>query len=408
MIPELDGRMEQHAYQANDSRVSLVSPPLMTVIVYVGLLFVYQFGELDSFLGRILLVPAVLGVLIVPILTIRALGHTLLSMVGGGQLMRFTSGPFLIQRENGELQFGANTRWSRYAGSAVTAPSPSADLRRWIRWRELGPFAGLAVYTLLVLLISNWLQAQSFVADDADLSRIVSTVSFALIVLVITLGVWQLINRHVPRIWRMSRGGPAADREAAIVAMTSLILVGRRPHEWPEAWPATAVWDEDESVEGLYGHRFAYLYALDTGDMEAADRHFRELEEHADRLPKRMREHLVDLERPFVEAWIRGNVAEARAHLDQMVSTVIERYRFRRIQAAVLLAEGEPSHAREMAIEGLNAGVNKRDDGEVLAELAVLEEILDRTGGDIDASISDEDRDPIEESEPASGVAPHH
>lgn len=384
--------MDQQAYQPPSKRISLASPPVMTVIVYGGVLVVWQLGDFDSFVGRLLLVPAILGLLIVPIVTIRALGNTVFSMIGGGRLLRFTSGPFMITRQGDQLRLGANTRWARYPGSAVTAPEPSADLRRWIRWREIGPFVGLAVYALLLLLVSNWLQSQPFIADDEERSRVVSTVSFALIVLVVTLGIWQLINRHVPRIWRMSRNGPQADREASIIAMTSLILVGQRPREWPAIWPETATWDEDDSVEGLYGHRFAYLHALDSDELEAADRHFRELEKHADRLPKRMREHLVDLERPFVEAWIRGNVSEARQHLDELVTTVIERYRFRRIQAAVLLAEGESQQARHLAIEGLNAGESKRDDGEVLAELAVLEEILERTGGDIDADIPEPER----------------
>lgn len=398
--------MNQHAYQPQGNQISLTSPPLLTVIVYGGVLVVWQFGDLDSFLGRILLVPAVLGLVIVPIVTLRAIGHTVFSILGGGRLLRFSSGPFLIERDGDRLRLLANTRWARYAGSAVTAPDPTADLRRWIRWREFGPFIGMVVYVGLIMSLSNWLQAQPFIADDPDLPQIVSTISFALTVLVITLGVWQLINRHLPRVWRMIRGGRSAEREAAIVAMTSLILVGSRPREWPEAWQATASWDEDESVEGLYGHRFAYLYALDSGDLDAADEHFRHLEENAERLPKRLREHLVDLERPFVEAWIRDNVAHARACLDELKSSVVDRYRYRRIQAAVLLAEGEIREARQMAIEGLNAGQSKRNDGEVLAELAVLEEILDQTGGDIDADIPEDDPESIEESEPAGEITP--
>jgi hypothetical protein len=377
-------------YQSGATRFSLLDPPAMTVIVYGGLLVIYLAGEVNSPMGRLLAIPAILGVLIVPIFTFRALGHAVMSTLGGGRLMRLTSGVLLIERVGDRFRFGLNNRWGRYAGSAITAPAPTADLRRWVRWREWGSFLGLLAYVAVVLLISAWLQRIPAIADDVDRSRLVTTITFGISVLLITLGVWQLINRHVPRIWRMWRGGERADREAAIIAMTSLLLVGQRPREWPEQWPELAAQDSDESVEGLYGCRFAYLHALDSGDLERADHYFRHLEEHADRLPNRMRTELVDLERPFVEAWIRGNADRARELLNSFENAVVQRYRLRRIQAAVLFTEGEWQSARECATEGLNSVSGNADDGEVRAELAIMEEILDRTGEELAAATAGE------------------
>jgi hypothetical protein len=386
----------------------IFDPPLMTLIIYAGVLVVYQIGELNSPMGRLLLIPALLGVLIVPIVTARALGHALMSTLGGGKLLRLTSGPLQIDRINDQLKFGLNLRWARYPGSAITAPEPGIDLRRWVRWRETGSFIGMVVYVLLILVISNWLRGLSFIAESTERARIVETIAFGLAVLVITLGVWQLVNRHVPRIWRMYRSKEGAEREAAIIAMTSLIMVGERPRAWPAEWPEIAVWDEDESVEGLYGHRFAYLYALDSDDLERAERHFQYLADHADRLPNRMREHIVDLERPFVEAWIRNDPETARELVSDMGNRIVDRYRVRRVQAAVALAEGELQVAREYAVEGLNASAGKMHDGEVRAEAAVLEEILQRTGGDVGETTAAESPEEIDTSEATStgGASP--
>lgn len=391
--------MDQSSYQPAETRMRIFDPPIMTFVVYGGLLVVYQLGELDTPIGRVLLIPAMLGVLIVPIVTSRSLGHAIMSILGGGQVLRFTSGPLLVRRIDGTLKPGLNLRWARYPGSAITAPRPGVDLRRWVRWRETGSFIGMLAYVALVLLVANLLRGQSFIADFPERARLVETISFGLSVLVITLGVWQLINRHLPRIWRMTRRGQGADREAAIISMTSLLLVGQRPKEWPEEWPSLAIWDEDESVEGLYGYRFAYLHALDSGDLDAADRHFQYLAAHADRLPNRMREHIVELERPFVEAWIRGNAETAREQMDSLGSRVVDRYRIRRVQAAVALAAGETQVAREYATEGLNAAAGKLDDGEVRADAAILEEILQRTGGDIGQSVWDVPKSEAEEPE---------
>jgi hypothetical protein len=390
--------MDQSTYQSTGTRIRIFDPPIMTLIVYGGLFTVYQAGELNSPLGRMLLIPALLGLLIVPIVTARSIGHALMSSLGGGQLLRLTSGPFLLQRVEGKLKPGLNVRWARYPGTAITAPQPGTDLRRWIRWRETGSFIGMLVYVLIVLLVSNWLRGQAFIADYPERARMVETIAFGLSVLVITLGVWQLINRHIPRIWRMTRGMQSAEREASIIAMTSLILVGQRPREWPEEWPQKAIWDEDRSVEGLYGYRFAYLYALDSGDLEAAEQYFEYLDDNADRLPNRMKEQIVEMERPFVEAWIRGDAETARELMDNLGNRIVDRYKIRRVQAAVALAEGETQVAREYATEGLNAAADKMHDGEVRAEAAVLEEILQRTGGDIGESVWDSDPAEVEET----------
>lgn len=391
--------MAQSTYQPAETRIRIFDPPIMTIVVYGGLLVVYQAGELDTPLGRLLLIPALLGALIVPIMTFRSLGHTLMSSLGGGRLLRFTCGPLLIHRVEDKLKLAFNIRWGRYAGTAITAPEPGADLRRWIRWRETGSFIGMLAYVGLVLLIAEWLRGQSFIAGDSDRARLLETISFGLSVLVITLGVWQLVNRHVPRIWRMSRGGQSAEREASIIGMTSLLMVGRRPQSFPERWATLASWDEDESIEGLYGYRFAYLYALDSGDLDAADEYFQHLDDNSDRLPNRMREQIVELERPFVEAWIRNDPEQAREHLDSLGQRIVDKYRMRRVQAAVALAEGEIQVAREYATEGLNAATPKLDDGEVKAEVAILEEILQQTGGDIGESVWDGHPDPDDEPE---------
>ena len=390
--------MAQSTYKPSETRIRIFDPPIMTLVVYGGLFTVYQVGEVDTILGRMLLIPAILGALIVPIVTFRSIGHAIMSSLGGGQLLRFTSGPLLLHRVDGQLKPGFNVRWGRYPGSAVTAPEPGTDLRRWIRWRETGSFIGMVAYVGLVLLVSNWLRNQSFITDVPERARLVETVSFGLSVLVITLGVWQLINRHLPRIWRMSRGAQGADREASIIAMTSLMLVGQRPREWPVEWPNLAAWDEDASIEGLYGYRFAYLHALDSDDLDSAETFFEYLEEHADRLPNRMREQIVELERPFVEAWIRQDAGAAREELDALGNRIVDRYRIRRVQAAVALSEGETQVAREYATEGLNAATPKLDDGEVQFEAAILESILQQTGGDIGQELWDNAGDESEEA----------
>jgi hypothetical protein len=376
--------MQQSENQQGLVRFSFFDPPALTVIVYGGVIALYLFGDLNAPFGRTLLIPAILGIIIVPIFTFRALGQTLMSTLGGGMLMRFTSGILAIERRDGQLRYGLNTRWRRYTGGAHNIPAPGADIRRWIIFRELGSAVGIFLYAVVLQFVSPLIQRFPAIAEDPNRQQFAQVVIFALTVLVVTLGVWQLINRQLPRIWRMWRRAESGQREASIIAMTAYLVAGYRPKDWDERWPSDAAWDGDTSVEGLYGYRFSYLYALDTGNLERAEQCFEYLQEHVDRLPGRLKEELVELEYPFVEAMVRNNPEAAREALEEIPESVQDRYRIRRIQAAVALAEGNWQAARNLASEGLDAAQSSLEDGEVRFEAALLQQIIDTTKPDLD------------------------
>jgi hypothetical protein len=377
--------MNRSGPQPDLRRFSLFDPMPLTLVVYGGLVLIYFFGDLGGSMGRLLLIPGLLGLVMVPIFTSRSIGQVVMASFAGSRMLWLTSGPFMLRREGDRLRLGLNDRWRRYSGRTLIVPEVGADLRKWAALRDIGSVVGVVGYVLLMLfVVSPVLQSLPGIAGDPDRVRLAATSAFGLSVLVATVGIWNLVNHQGPRIWRMLRHGKPADRQAALIALTALGLGGVRPGDWPAEWIEAATWDEDGTLEGVYGQRFGYLQALDRGDLDRADRYFRWMEEHSGRMRGRLRQQVVEIERPFVEAWVRGDAAAAREVLSGIDPVMTERHRLRRIEAAVLLAEGDHQAARQQAVDGLNAIQHKLEDGEAIWEASVLDEILARTGSGVD------------------------
>jgi hypothetical protein len=377
--------MNRSGSQSDLWRFSLFDPLPLTLVVYGGLVLIYFFGDLGGPIGRLLLIPGLLGLVMVPIFTSRSIGQVVMASFAGSRMLWLTSGPLMLRREDEQLRLGLNDRWRRYSGRVLIVPEEGADLRKWAALRDTGSVVGIAVYIVLMLfVVSPVLQSLPGIAGDPDRVRLAATSTFGLSVLVATVGIWNLVNHQGPRIWRMLRRGKPADRQAALIALTAMGLGGIRPRDWPAEWVQAGTWDDDGTLEGVYGQRFGYLHALDRGDLESADRYFSWMEEHAGRMRGRLRQQVVDMERPFVEAWVRGDATAAREALDGIDPMMTERHRLRRIEASVLLAEGDYQAARQQAVDGLNAIQHKLEDGEAIWEASVLDEILARTGSGVD------------------------
>jgi hypothetical protein len=382
--------MGQGEPQPDLRRFSLLEPMPLTIVVYGGLAMLYLFGDLNGPVGRLLMIPGLFALVMVPIFTMRAIGQAAGASLAGSRILWFTTGPFMLRREDDALRPGLNRSWRRYTGRALVVPRESSNIRSWVAARGAGAVAGIVAYVILVLALSPLIQSMPGVAGHPDRVRFVATSLFGLSVLTATVGIWNLVNTHGPRIWRMLRHNSSSDRQAALIALTALGMGGVRPRDWPDEWVEMAAWDDDASLEGVYGQRFGYLQALDRADFERAGRYFAHMRAHGDRMRGRMRKQVVDVEVPFVEAWVNGDTEAARESLDALDRSMVERHRLYRIEAAVLYAEGADQAARQAAVHGLNAIQGKLDDGEAQWEADVMDQILART----EAAIGEEETVP--------------
>ena len=79
----------------------------------------------------------------------------------------------------------------------------------------------------------------------------------------IRVGVFLSHGRQVLELWRP---GAVADRHAAVMALGSYLLAGRRPRDVDLGLVAQALSVADGSCDDVQGRYLAYLTALDRGD----------------------------------------------------------------------------------------------------------------------------------------------
>ncbi len=119
------------------------------------------------------------------------------------------------------------------------------------------------------------------------------------------------------RLLTLARGGPPAQREAAVFALVAQTLTGSRPRDWDEVLVAQASGLRDGQPMEEAAQSFLALHALDRGDASGAHRALTRRAEVHGALPPAARASLV-VDAAFFEASVRRDPEQAQAWLDRL------------------------------------------------------------------------------------------
>ena len=169
---------------------------------------------------------------------------------------------------------------------------------------------------------------------------------------------------------------------ASLLAETTLIgaeyVLAQRPRDWDASLIERANLLVDGEPQGRC-YWWAYNFALDRGDVDAARSYIRRL------IPDTSveTECEVDLfEAAYFAAHYDNDPVTARVYLEKARGLCrIENQTWLRAEAAVLLAEGKHQEAEARAREGLAATRDATQSGTLKAEVEWLRDILQRTSG---------------------------
>ena len=150
-------------------------------------------------------------------------------------------------------------------------------------------------------------------------------------------------GRRVQILWRP---GAIADRHAAILALTSYWIVGRRPRDWDHGIVAQALSVADGSDDDVQGHHMAYLAALDRGNVQTAREHIQYMLDHVGSISSTVRP-VVEVEVAYFEAAYCGDAAARRRLTHAGESPLLDTTDRLRSKGAVLLAERDLEGACE-------------------------------------------------------------
>jgi hypothetical protein len=147
------------------------------------------------------------------------------------------------------------------------------------------------------------------------------------------------------RLLALLRGGPTAERDAALAALIGASIGGIRPRDLEPALIDTVCAVQDGSAFELCGWQYAQMRAADLGHDDEARRILERVLAHVDRLPPMLRAGLhYDAARQFA---IFGDYDAARAQLALGTGPAIGAPHLLPLaEAAVLLSEGKEQEAR--------------------------------------------------------------
>ena len=157
-------------------------------------------------------------------------------------------------------------------GHIVALPTDFVNFRhRQAIYLLAGPIANLLTGLPLILL-GSYLQNHSFPVTNAVF--LTGQVVLVFGVLALFQGVINLLPMTVrtdgTKLLEIWRNGPAWHRQVAMQQITAVILRYVRPRQWESEWISPLLALTDQSAAECMSHFYAYAYALDTGDQDAA------------------------------------------------------------------------------------------------------------------------------------------
>ncbi|HEU4883482.1 MAG TPA: hypothetical protein VFT45_14575 [Longimicrobium sp.] len=274
--------------------------------------------------------------------------------IAGGQLARFrfhllVAGPLRIERNpvTHRIRAVLNREISLYGGIAASLPTGTERLPRRLGLMVAGgPGASFLLAGIGAALV--W--------GPMDEAGPLAKVAVGIMMLMSGgMGVVTLIPMRFSgfasdgaRLLRLARGGPEAEREAAILSIMAISVAGTAPRDWPAETVRAAIAARDGSSDECTACLLAYTHALDRAEIDAARETLHRALELADQYPPAFVPALM-VEAAFFEGFVSGDAAAARAYLAELPEKTIAVTPFDRLraEAAVALAEGDAAGARE-------------------------------------------------------------
>ena len=313
-----------------------------------------QMSGVDWMQSLALAVGAVLVVFCV--LAVHEAGHLVGGWMRGFRFQLFAVGPLMLRRSEGGIQMRLHTHWALYGGIALTLPEgndpPAPSTEAWMvaGGPAMSFLAGCAALAGAWAL--GFLDMPRLSAAGALYYFGFSSLVIGLITLIPTTTSGFLTDGA--RLWRYWRSHPAAERDAAVLALTAASAT-ERPRNWTPDLVAQATAVEDKTVYDASAYLLAYQHYLDAENLPAARTALQEALDRYDLYPPTMQPALT-AEAAFFEGAVRAD-ADAAAWWLAVHDTAppLGTSTRRRAEAAVAVAtENDATDAIDAAIQALD------------------------------------------------------
>lgn len=307
------------------------------------------------------------------------LGHVIGGKRAGFQFAMLVVGPIKIVKEQGRLQFKWNTSLGMAGGLALMLPK-GAPTRQQLGYYILGGPSASWIGAI-VLVVVGYIGYQ---ASDG-LSRDLFSLALMGALISASIGCATLIPSRMGGFdsdgaqWRdVKKGGHRAERKMLMYAILGESMRGIRPRDWEPLLldQARSFQSDEPSVIQVALAVFLYQHYLDAGDTERArvslDRAYGMREAYPG--PARGSLHV---EAAYFKARYSGNREQAEAALAQAKGGFVEKTARLRAESAIAWLTEHFDSGKQRAEEALTLLKNATQSGNVIAEKAWLQSIID-------------------------------
>lgn len=306
---------------------------------------------------RLLLILPTLLIAGVLAIAVHEAGHVLGARLGGFTVRMFTAGPLkLLRDDRGHWQLRRSSTAGEMGGLVIATPTRTEGLRHSaMLFAGGGPAASLllglgamAVYRIFGLDSFTWSASGAWMVLPAGVFTFL-VLSFGLSAVTGIPYMFAGLSSDGRRVMLLARGGPRAERHAAIMAMSGWFATGS-VLDAGTVERALAVGD-DGSFDSFMARYLAYLHALHRRDVRGAGAHVDVLLAAIHTAPPSLRP-VIHAEAAYFAAAYRGDASAARALLERATtSPVLDAHTRRRAEIAVRLAGDDISAGRAQLVE---------------------------------------------------------
>lgn len=353
------------------SLFSRIVTPLNVTTLALLVLILPEINHQVSDLLFFLLRPATVALAVTGVAAAVSVIATIVGIMIGLRPGFVAFGPVQI-RLGGEIGWGLgiNRSWRHYIGSVVLVPAQGR-----FGMYQMIIAAGVGLISSLALLVWLFVLARSYgwpAVEDPGLSTQMEVllVSAPLGAAIVTVAELLTGGTVLSALLRGSQD--QANRMLATMTIASRMATGEPPEKWEPELLEGAISVPDTTADHLMGLSFAYLAAVDHGDLDSANRHLQAFERWLQESNPNVRPYVISSlagyaslyhERAWLSAAHWKDLERASEYLNRSAGFDAAMPIDLRVKAEILALEGDQESAEKLARTGL----------EVLDTLPVME-----------------------------------
>ncbi len=255
-------------------------------------------------------------------------GHVAAGIWMDFEFRMFVIGPFLWEKENGQIKFKWNTNVNVSGGMAICLPKDSENLtKRFSIYAAGGPIASLIFsgFTFLLYIIAGiWDESSGWLTVTKELLSMTSFLSlliFGLTALPFHTGGFYSDGA---RVIRFMRGGDVAHFDLLLLKIITGSASGIRPRNLSlaEIQEAKELAQKLQAPMEVYIHSYHYQVELDNNNIEHAEMHLQNYVKLADHVPGGIR-NAVWLDAAFFYAAVKQDAERAEFYWKQFAPSAL-------------------------------------------------------------------------------------